>query len=217
MDVVVFGAGNIAELAHFYLTHDSPYQVVAFTVDAAYVKEPTLCGLPVTAFEEVAARFPPATHQMFIAVSYSQVNEVRAAKYNEAKQKGYRLISYVSSHATYYGTPIGDNCFIFEDNTIQPFTRIGNNVTLWSGNHIGHHSVIGDHCFISSHVVISGGVTVEPYCFLGVNATVRDHVTIGQKCVVGMGSMITKSCEPEGVYVGVPAKRTGSSTEVKKL
>ena len=57
-------------------------------------------------------------------------------------------------------TPPGDNCFILEDNTIQPFVSIGNNVTLWSGNHIGHDSTIDDHCFIASHVVVSGHVRV---------------------------------------------------------
>jgi sugar O-acyltransferase (sialic acid O-acetyltransferase NeuD family) len=217
MKIVVFGAGDIAQLAHFYLTRDSPYQVAAFTVDAAYLKERTFCGVPVVAFEEVAREFPPDRFGMFVAVSYSQVNEVRAKKYEEAKQKGYRLISYVSSRATYYGTELGDNCFIFEDNTIQPFTKIGNNVTLWSGNHIGHHSTIGDHCFISSHVVISGGVVVEPYCFIGVNSTVRDHVTIKERCVIGMGSMITKDCEAGGVYVGSPAKRQSSSGDLKKI
>jgi sugar O-acyltransferase (sialic acid O-acetyltransferase NeuD family) len=217
MNLVIFGAGDIAQLAHFYLTRDSPYRPAAFTVDAAYVKEPSFCGLPVVAFEEVTKQFAPAEHSMFVAVSYSQVNKVRADKYNEAKAKGYRLISYVSSRATYYGTEIGENCFIFEDNTIQPFTRIGNNVTLWSGNHIGHHSTIGDHCFISSHVVISGGVVVEPYCFLGVNSTIRDHVKIGEKCVIGMSSMVTKDCEPGGVYVGAPAVRKESTSDLKKI
>jgi sugar O-acyltransferase (sialic acid O-acetyltransferase NeuD family) len=216
-DIVIFGAGDIAQLAHFYLTKDSPHRPVAFTIDSAYIKESTFQGLPVVPFEEIEARLPPASHKMFIAVSYSAVNKVRAAKYDEAKQKGYELISYVSSKATYWGTPIGDNCFIFEDNTIQPFCKIGNNVTLWSGNHIGHHSTIGDHCFISSHVVISGGVVVEPYCFIGVNATVRDHVTIGERCVVGMGAMIAKSCEPGGVYTGAPAKRQSSTEELRKI
>jgi sugar O-acyltransferase (sialic acid O-acetyltransferase NeuD family) len=216
-NVVLFGVGDIGQLAHFYLTKDSPHKPVAFTVDAAYIKESTFCGLPVLPFEEIQAKFAPADYKMFVAVSYSQLNKVRADKFNEAKQKGYELISYISSRATYYDTPVGENCFIFEDNTIQPFTKIGNNVTLWSGNHIGHHSTIGDHCFISSHVVISGGVVVEQNCFLGVNATIRDHVTIGARCVIGMGSMVTKSCEPDGVYTGAPAQRRAASAELKKI
>ena len=218
MKIVVFGAGDIAQLAHFYLSRDTAYRVAAFTVDAAYVKESSFAGVPVVAFEDVAREFPADNYGMFIALSYSQVNRLRAEKFQAAKQKGYKLISYISPRATYYGTPVGENCFIFEDNTIQPFTTIGDNVTMWSGNHIGHHSTIGDHCFISSHVVISGGVTVEPYCFLGVNSTIRDHIKIGEQSVVGMGAMITKDCEPRGVYVGAPAKRTGSSTEdLKKI
>jgi sugar O-acyltransferase (sialic acid O-acetyltransferase NeuD family) len=218
MNIVVFGAGDIAQLAQFYLTRDSPYKVAAFTVDAAFVKEGSFGGVPVIAFEEIAKEFPPEKFGMFVAISYSGVNELRAAKFEEAKRKGYKLISYVSTKATYYGTEIGENCFIFEDNTIQPFTRIGNNVTLWSGNHIGHHSTIGDHCFISSHVVISGGVVIEPYCFLGVNSTIRDHVTIKEKCVIGMGSMVTKDCEANGVYMGAPAVRRGvPSNELKKI
>jgi sugar O-acyltransferase (sialic acid O-acetyltransferase NeuD family) len=219
MKIVVFGAGEIAQLANFYLTRDSPHQVVGFTVDGAYVKEPRFEGLPVVAFEDIAAEFPPGEAGMFVAVSYSQVNQVRAAKYAEAKAKGYRLISYISSKATYFGTEIGENCFIFEDNTIQPFTKIGNNVTMWSGNHFGHHSTIGDHCFVSSHVVISGGVVIEPYCFLGVNSTIRDHVRIGERTVIGMGAMVTKDCEPNSVYVGAPAQRKSSSSpdELKKI
>ena len=219
MNLVIFGAGDIAQLAHFYLTRDSPWRPVAFTVDGAYVKESSFEGLPVIPFEEIQTKHSPTDHSMFVALSYSQVNQVRAAKYTEAKAKGYQLISYVSSKATYFGTPIGDNCFIFEDNTIQPFTKIGSNVTLWSGNHIGHHSTIGDHSFISSHVVISGGVTIESHCFLGVNSTIRDHVTIGARTVIGMGSMVTKNCDADSVYIGVPAQRKSSSApdELKKI
>lgn len=215
MKLVVFGAGEIAQLAHFYFARDTAYHVAAFTVDGAYIKESSFNGLPVIPFEDIATEFSPESCQMFVAVSYSQVNRVRAEKYHQAKNKGFRLVSYISPRATYYGTAVGDNCFIFEDNTIQPFSRIGNNVTLWSGNHIGHHSIIGDHCFISSHVVISGGVVVEPYCFLGVNTSVRDHVTISERCVVGMGGMVTKNLEAGGVYVGAPVKRTGASAEQK--
>ena len=217
-EIVIFGTGDIGQIAHFYLTKDSPHRPVAFTVDAAYIKEDTFCDLPVVPFEELERRFPPAQFKMFAALSYSHMNAIRAEKFEAGKRKGYEFISYISSRATYWGTPIGENCFIFEDNTIQPFTTIGNNVTLWSGNHIGHHSTIGDHCFISSHVVISGGVVVEPYCFFGVNSTIRDHVTIGRRCVVGMGAMVTKSCEPDGVYTGAPAvRRQAPSGDLKKI
>jgi UDP-3-O-[3-hydroxymyristoyl] glucosamine N-acyltransferase len=103
---------------------------------------------------------------------------------------------------------IGDNCFIFEDNTIQPFVTIGSNVTLWSGNHIGHHSTIKDHCFIASHVVVSGGVEIGECTFIGVNATLRDHIKIGERCVIGAGALLLADAEPEGVYIGAGTERS---------
>src|SRR5437870_3565605 len=98
--VVVFGAGQIAELAHFYFTHDSPDEVVAFTVDAAYVKESSFLGLPVVAFEDLGREFPADGHEVFVAVSYTGLNRLRAERFRQARARGYRLAHYVSSRAT---------------------------------------------------------------------------------------------------------------------
>lgn len=146
--LVIFGAGEIAQLAHYYFCQDSDYNVVAFTVDAAHLAESMFCGLSVVPFEEITEHYPPGEHELFVALSYSKLNRLRQEKYDQVKALGYDLASYVSSRATVLNKGcIGDNCFILEDNTIQPFVKVGNNVTLWSGNHIGHHSVIQDHCF----------------------------------------------------------------------
>lgn len=198
--LVIFGAGELAEVAHFYFTRDARATLAAFTVDAAYLKEREFCGLPVVAFEELRAAFPPDTHDLFVALSYARINALRAEKCAAGKALGYRLRTYVSSRATVWdGFQPGENCFILEDNTIQPFVRIAANVTLWSGNHIGHHAALGANCFITSHVVISGGVHVGDNAFIGVNATVRDHVTIGARSVIGAGAVVLQDVPDDGV------------------
>lgn len=207
--LIIFGAGDIGQLAHYYWNLDGGRKVAAFTVDAAYVTDQNFCGLPVLAFEEVRAAFPPTSHDLFVALSYARLNNLRKEKFLAAKALGYALPSYVSSRATVLSQyAVGENCFVLEDNTIQPFARIADNVTLWSGNHIGHHSVIGSHTFISSHVVVSGGVTIGENCFLGVNATLRDHVSIGDRCVIGAGALILESAEPGGVFLGKDSERS---------
>jgi len=207
--LIIFGAGDIAELAHHYFSADSNYEVVAFAVDQAYINDRKVCGLPVVPFEEIATRYSRDTHHMFVALSYSKLNQIRKQKYLAAKALGYRLATYVSSHAAVLNAGnIGANCFILEDNTIQPFVTIGNNVTLWSGNHIGHHSTIRDHCFIASHVVVSGGVQVGESCFIGVNATLRDHIKVGEKCVIGAGALLLADAEREGIYMGRATERS---------
>ena len=198
--VVIFGIGQIAEIAHFYLTEDSEHEVVAFTVDQEYLDNEVFHALPVVPYESIESLYPPSEYKLFIPISYKKVNKLRAEKFADAKAKGYSCVSYISSKATYYGTPVGENCFIFENNVIQPFTTIGDNCILWSGNHFGHHSVIEDHCFIASHVVISGSVTIGEYSFIGVNATIRDNVVVGRENVIGAGSLILADTEERAVF-----------------
>jgi sugar O-acyltransferase (sialic acid O-acetyltransferase NeuD family) len=199
--LVIFGAGDIAQLAHYYFQVDSEYQVVAFVIDAEFRSEQEFCNLPLIAFEDLPILFPPSKVDVFVALSYSRLNDTRRDKYLAVKNLGYRMPSYISSHALVLNNgTIGQNCFILENNVIQPFVTIGENVTLWSGNHIGHHTIIHDHCFIASQVVISGGVLIGEQCFIGVNATLRDHISIGHKCVIGAGALILENAEPNGVY-----------------
>ena len=212
--LVVFGTGDIARLAHFYFTSDSEHEVVAFTVDAEYRDRDHYLDLPVVAFDQVAAAYPPADYKMFVALSYARMNTLREQRYLQARALGYELVSYVSSRCTYLSqNPPGDNCFILEDNTIQPFVRIGSDVTLWSGNHIGHDSVIGDHCFISSHVVVSGHVEIGHHVFVGVNATIRNDVTIAEHTLIGAGALVMKPTRARSVYVAPRTDRFAKTSD----
>jgi sugar O-acyltransferase (sialic acid O-acetyltransferase NeuD family) len=206
--VILFGNGQMAEIAHTFLTYDSDYEVVAFTVDESFMGKSEFMGLPVVPFERVQDIYPPDKYVMFVLLGGKDCNRFRESKYEAGKTKGYEFISYISSTATILQkSEIGENCFILEDNVIQPFVKIGNNCVLWSGNHIGHHSVIADHCYLASHIVVSGGVTIKSHCYLGVNATLRDHIVIAEGTIVGAGALIMKSTEQNSVFVGIRAKK----------
>lgn len=206
--VIIFGLLDTAELAHYYLENDSEHQVVAFAVSREYLDVKEFRGLPVIAFEDIEKLYPPREYMLFAPMTAKKMNKLREKVYNEGKAKGYGFITYISSKATVCNNEIGENCFILEDNTIQPFTKIGNNVVLWSGNHIGHHSIIKDHVFFTSHVVLSGHCIVEPNCFFGVNATIRDYSHLAKGSLIAMGASLTKQeTEEWSIYVGNPAKK----------
>lgn len=216
--VVIFGEGKIADEAYFYLTNDSPHEIAAFTVDREYFTKKELFGLPIIPFDEIVQKFPPADYRMFVALGYQNLNKLRASKYYEAKDKGYELISYISSKAGNFGDiEIGDNCFILDNSTLQPCSKIGNNVTVWSNNILGHHSTIEDHCYIAGHVSISGHTTIGEYTFIGVNATIGHEITIGEECLIGAGSIVTKNAEPKSVFImpDTPKFRLNSSAFVR--
>ncbi len=215
--IIIFGVNDFAQLAHFYFTNDSAHKIVAFCVDKEYLCQEELLGLPVIPFEGIDKIYHPNDHKMFVPISPAKMNLTRELVYTKAMNLGYSFVSYISSKATYYGTPVGDNCFIFENNVIQPFTSIGNNVIIWSGNHIGHHSTIGDHTFISSHVVISGHVKIGRNCFLGVNATVNNGVAIANHNFIGSGALISRDTQEYQVYKGLRAELAGIPSNKLKV
>lgn len=204
--LVVIGAGEFAQIACEYFEHDSDYDVVAFSVEREYLTQPVLADRPVVAFETLEAHYPPADVDVFVAIPASQLNRLRKRLYLDAKNKGYRLATYVSTRAfVWRNVELGENTFIFEGNVIQPFVRIGNNCILWSGNHVGHRTVVHDHVFIASHAVISGYCEIGEGSFIGVNATFNDHVKVALDNVIGAGALVTRNTEPGRIYVGSPA------------
>lgn len=199
--LLIFGDSAFAEIAYEYFHHDSEYTVSALVISREYIKRDTLFDLPIVPFEEIEETHPPSEYEMHVALVYNKLNRNRMQFYDEAKQKGYRLANYVSSKAFVWpNVTMEDNVFIFEGNVVQPFVKLGANIVLWSGNHIGHHSKIGSHCFISSHVVVSGFCEIGESCFFGVNSTVGNNVNIGRDSLIGAGALIVKDI-PDGTLL----------------
>lgn len=216
--LILLGDSAFAEVAFEYFTHDSPYEVVAFAVEREYLKRSELFGKPVVAVEELTTNYSPAGHSFYAALVYTQLNRLRTRLYQSMKGLGYQPASYISPRAfIWQNAKLGEHCFIFENNVIQPFVEIGNNVVLWSGNHIGHHSRIHDHCFISSHVVISGFCDVGESCFMGVNATLGNNVNVGADCLIGAGAVVVKNVPPDTLMKGPmgEAAKVAASTYFK--
>jgi maltose O-acetyltransferase len=44
-------------------------------------------------------------------------------------------------------------------------------------------------------------------CWIGAGATIMPGVTVAAGCIIGAGAVVTKDTAPDGVYVGVPARR----------
>tara|TARA_R110002167_G_scaffold348055_1_gene559217 strand:- start:5940 stop:6599 length:660 start_codon:yes stop_codon:yes gene_type:complete len=212
--VIIFGTGEIAEVAHIYLEHDSAHDIVAFTLDEEFKNIDEFRKLPVVSFESLPKVYPADQYKLFIPISFRGLNQHRANKFKQAKALGYEMISFISTKAQIMPeTDIGENCFIFENNVIQPKVKIGDNCIIWSGNHIGHHTSIGSHCFIASHAVISGHVNIGDYSFIGVNATIRDNIDIAERNVIGAGATILKSTKEGEVYKGTPAPLASISSD----
>jgi len=212
--LLIIGNSEIASMAFEYFTHDSAYDVAAFAIGEAYIKSETFEDRPLVPLDQAARLYPPGEFDAFVAIGDAQLNRVRRQQVDWCKAQGYPLASYVSSRAfVWRNVAIGENCFVLEHNVLQPFVTIGDNVTLWSGNHIGHRSVIEDDVFMASHVVVSGFCRVGRSSFVGVNAAIANGVEVAADNFIGMGAMITRSTEEDSIYMGAPAEKRDLSAK----
>lgn len=213
--VVIFGNQLSASLAWYCLTHDSALPVAGFAVDAARQDSNQFEGLPLVAFESLEATFPPQDYRLLIPVGFVQVNGIRRARYEQAKQRGYTLASYVSSRASIWpDLVVGDNVLIYEHAIIQPFARIGNNCIIRSGAHVSHHCRLGDHVFVSAEVALASSCHVGDQAILGVGAVLRDGLRVAERSFVGAGAVLVADTEADAVYVGNPARKASKSALV---
>ena len=99
-----------------------------------------------------------------------------------------------------FSTRIGEGLIIHHGRNIilSSGVRIGNNVTLKHNITIGNKRkldggfgvpIIEDNCIIHPHVILFGDIILK------------------EGTVIGAGSVVTKSTEKNGIYVGNPARR----------
>lgn len=115
---------------------------------------------------------------------------------------GIEIGNYV--HISAYSAIYGGTGVVFEDYTgLSPRCAVFSESDDFSGN-----SMI--HPFFPDELkpaFIRGKVYLRKFSQVGANSTLLPGVEIGQGAAVGAHSLVTKSCEPWGIYAGVPAKK----------
>ena len=164
-------------------------------------------------FENIEEKYPPKEFSMFIALAYSEMNKKRTRFFEQAKNKGYELYSFVHPSTKIWDEfEMGENCFILAENIIQPFVKIGDNVLIGSNNLISHNTVIENNCFLTSNITLGGHITIGANSFVGLSATINQRVKIGKECIIGAGTLITKDVNDKEVYAENSSKRLPQSS-----
>lgn len=120
---------------------------------------------------------------------------------------------------------INHHCFFGTDNVEIGNSYIGMNCQIHSNSALRGRVVIGDNCSIAMNVTFSTAsheigdktaragktyvkdIVVKSGTWIGGSVTILPGVTIGEGCIIAAGAVVTKDCEPNGMYAGVPAKR----------
>lgn len=193
--LVIVGAGDFGKIAADYFEQNTDYKPAALAAERAFLPEKReYRGLPIEAFEDLPAKYPPEKFSAFVALIYTRLNRDRTRLLAAMRNAGYRIASYLSPAAFISpDSDVGENVFVFEHNVIQTGCVLEDNVILWSGNHVGHESVLRKNCFLASHVVVSGHCDIGENTFIGVNAAIGHNVSIGRDCTIGAGAVIARN------------------------
>jgi sugar O-acyltransferase (sialic acid O-acetyltransferase NeuD family) len=205
--LIIYGTGETADIAYEYFTNDSPYEVIGFAMDEAFIQDKLHNGLPVFNFENIETLYSPKDFEFFVGTSYGKLNRDRMKMYEAVKLKGYRCASYVSTSAfVWHNVKIGENTMILEHTVLQHKASVGNNVIIWGGCYIGHQSKIKDHVFLAPRVAIPGFCEIGEFSFMAVNSAVNDFVKIAKDNFIASGAVVTKDTASGFLMKGVPAQ-----------
>jgi len=204
--VVIFGNGQMARLLFHFMR--PTHHVSAFTVDRALITDKTYADIPIVPFDFIEAQFPPSHHDMIVAVGFVEMNQIRAERYREGKNKGYHFINYIHPSVLIHDNlNIGENNVLLDHVSVHPATQIGNSNFISSNTNIGHGCRIGNNCWINAGVAVAGETEIGSNTFIGINAGIGDNLSIGEANYIGANTLITRNTAPGEVYVSGNGER----------
>ena len=204
-DLIIFGAGKIAESVSYYFNRDSDYKIVAYVVDDNYATKQTFLDKPLIKLSELNVRYSSKDYFVFVATGYQGINQLRTSKYEYFKNLGYSFASYISPYVKSDFT-IGENTIVMDSTIIQPCVKFGKNIFVWGGAMVGHHAVIEDNCWLTGGCQIGGIVNLGEGTFVGLGAVIGNEVKIGKKCMIGASTFTTKNLEDKTVLMTPPTE-----------
>jgi len=211
--LVIYGAGDLAKLMSFYFHHDSAYRIAAFCVDRLPFTDGHFADRPLVAFEDIEHKYPPDEFDMFVAIGYSRMRD-RRLMFDRAKQKGFSLANYVSSHAlSWPGLAIGENNVLMPSVHVEPFVQIGNNNLFWSDTLVAHGVTVGDHNYFGAKCLLGGNCVIEDGCFLGNGTVLINDIRLRSETQILPGTTVYRTTKPFAKYLGNPARECGSHVD----
>jgi len=196
----IFGTKNFGELSHYYFSTDSNYEVVGFTLDAAYMGESSFLGLPVIPYEELRKSASREDTDIFVAIGIADINELRAKKFLEVQNDGFRLASFLSTKSHVPDDfVLHPNTMVMDHVATHPHIRVGCNSIIWSNTRMAWRSAVGDHAWVTS-AVLGETSFVGDYSFIGISATIGPFVQVGKRNLIGAGAMILEDTADNAIY-----------------
>jgi UDP-N-acetylbacillosamine N-acetyltransferase len=130
-----------------------------------------------------------------------------------------KLVSFFERHNLQQCVLIDPSANVSPTAKVLVSTYIGKNVVINAKSYIGkgvivntaaiieHECLVNDFCHIAPSAVLCGNVSLGELTFIGANSSVRNNISINAGVILGAGSVVVKSIDSNGVWVGNPLKK----------
>lgn len=203
--LAIIGSGDLGQQIAHYAIADKHYKTVVFFDDFATAQEIKGYKIIGKTKDIISAYQKQEFDELIIAIGYKHLR-VKKDLFNKFKDTiPFATIVHSSSW-------VDKTAIIEKGSVVYPGCLIDANAVIKANTilniscAIAHDTTIGSHCFLSPRVAIAGFVNIEEQCIIGINATVIDNLNIVASTQIGGGTVVIKSIEQKGLYVGNPAK-----------
>jgi maltose O-acetyltransferase len=116
-------------------------------------------------------------------------------------------VRFLGGHNVSFGDGVFVNSGVVFD--ARAHIELGANVAVGPGvQFITSSHALGSSRYRAGHgTPVFAPIVVEEGSWIGAGAIVLGGVRIGHGCVIGAGAVVTRDCEPNGLYTGIPAHR----------
>jgi len=201
--LAIIGAGHLGQQIAHYAVSDQHYNNVVFFDD--FNKNPSVNGYKILGPTDSVIKFyqKKIFDELIIGIGYKHLS-VRKELFEKLNGKvpfGNIIHTSVWKDQT---AQVGAGCVIYPCCKLDANVVVKANTILNIACTIAHDTVIESHSFLSPRVAVAGFVTILQECIIGINSTIIDHIKITNKVQIGGGTVVIKSINKEGLYVGNP-------------
>lgn len=205
--IILLGGGGHCKSCIDVIEEEGKYSLIGITDKPDKIGQ-TMAGVPVIGTDDDLPELQKECNNFLITVGHIQSPDIRIKLFRLLISLGANLpviqspSAFVSRHAK-----IAAGTIIMHHAVVNTEAVIGNNCIINTGALVEHESHVGSHCHISTYAILNGQCTVGSYCFIGSRTVLSNNTSVPDHTLVAAGSVILKSLEKSGTYIGNPLRK----------
>ena len=204
--LAIIGSGDLAQQMIHHAKASGRYLPVCLFDDFATIGEAKFGLSVVGAISDVTTIYNDGLFdEIIIGIGYKHMLK-REEIYNTFSRKIPFGTIIHSSCIIDMSCKIGEGSILFPGVIADMNVQIGHNTIIYNSCVIAHDSRVGNHAILSPCVSIAGFSDTGDKAILGIGTIVSDNVKLCNNVQTGAATVVLKSINEQGVYVGCPAK-----------